>query len=53
LSEREGLSRQHQALCNAVVRIPMVGRSDSLNLAVATSVMLYEVFNQQRECPGS
>jgi TrmH family RNA methyltransferase len=31
-----------------MVRIPMVGRSDSLNLAVATSVLLYEVFNQQR-----
>jgi RNA methyltransferase, TrmH family len=46
--EREGLSRQHQAVCDVVVRIPMVGRADSLNLAVATSVMLYEVFNQRR-----
>jgi TrmH family RNA methyltransferase len=46
--ERQGLSRQHQALCDEVVRIPMVGRADSLNLAVATSVMLYEVFNQRR-----
>jgi tRNA G18 (ribose-2'-O)-methylase SpoU len=26
----------------------MVGRSDSLNLAIATSVMLYELFNQRR-----
>jgi len=25
-----------------------VGRSDSLNLAVATGVALYEVFNQHR-----
>jgi TrmH family RNA methyltransferase len=31
-----------------VVNIPMVGWSDSLNLAVATGLMLYEVFNQQR-----
>ncbi len=47
-SEREGLSLEQQALCDAMVSIPMVGRSDSLNLAVATSVLVYEVFNQQR-----
>jgi TrmH family RNA methyltransferase len=47
-SERQGLSPDQQAFCDAVVSIPMVGRSDSLNLAVATGVMLYEIFNQQR-----
>ena len=47
-SERQGLSAEQQALCDAVVRIPMVGRSDSLNLAVATGVVLYEAFNQRR-----
>jgi TrmH family RNA methyltransferase len=47
-SEREGLSREQQSQCDAVVRIPMVGRSDSLNVAVATSIMLYEIFNQSR-----
>jgi TrmH family RNA methyltransferase len=47
-SERQGLNAEQQALCDRVVSIPMVGRSDSLNLAVATGVMLYEVFNQQR-----
>jgi TrmH family RNA methyltransferase len=47
-SEREGLGPERQALCDVVVRIPMVGRSDSLNLAVATGVMLYEIFNQLR-----
>ena len=46
--ERKGLSGELQALCDVVVRIPMVGRSDSLNLAVATGVMLYELFNQRR-----
>jgi RNA methyltransferase, TrmH family len=48
-SEREGLSEQHIALCDRMVRIPMVGRSDSLNLAVATGVVLYEIFNQKRK----
>ena len=47
-SERYGLSREMQALCDLMVTIPMVGRSDSLNLAVATGVMLYEIFHQQR-----
>lgn len=48
-SEPRGLAREQQALCDVVVTIPMVGHSDSLNLAVATGLMLYEVFNQQRE----
>jgi TrmH family RNA methyltransferase len=47
-SERQGLSREQQARCDLVVRIPMAGRSDSLNLAVATGVMLYEIFHQRR-----
>nr|CAA9274284.1 RNA methyltransferase, TrmH family [uncultured Armatimonadetes bacterium] len=48
-SERTGLAPETQALCDVMVRIPMVGRSDSLNLAVAASVLLYEVFNQHRD----
>lgn len=46
--ERQGLSHEQMAACDTVVRIPMVGRSDSLNLSVAASVMLYEVFSQRR-----
>lgn len=48
-SERQGLSPEQQKACNTMVRIPMVGRSDSLNLAVATCVVLYEIFNQKRK----
>ncbi len=48
-SERHGLSADALALCDQVVRIPMAGISDSLNLAVATAVVLYEVFNQRRD----
>jgi TrmH family RNA methyltransferase len=47
-SERKGLSPEMQSICDAVVRIPMVGESDSLNISIATGVMLYEVFNQRR-----
>lgn len=48
-SERLGLSAEQQAICDTVVSIPMVGQGDSLNLAVATGVMLYELFNQRRK----
>jgi TrmH family RNA methyltransferase len=46
--ERKGLPPELQSLCDMMVRIPMVGEADSLNLAIATGIMLYEVFNQQR-----
>ncbi len=48
-SEREGLSDSLMLGCDKLVRIPMVGKSDSLNLAVATSICLYEIFNQTRK----
>lgn len=48
-SERQGLQAEHYRLCDEVVRIPMMGRSDSLNLAVATALVLYEVFNRRRD----
>jgi TrmH family RNA methyltransferase len=46
--ERQGLSGGIQSLCDSVVRIPMVGRSDSLNVSVAAGVLLYEVSRQRR-----
>jgi len=48
-SERLGLSAEQQAVCDLLVSIPMVGTGDSLNLAVATSIVLYEVFFQQQD----
>ena len=45
-SERQGLTPDQSIACDQHVRIPMQGRSDSLNLAVATSVLLYESYNQ-------
>jgi TrmH family RNA methyltransferase len=51
-SEREGLQPQHYAICDQVVKIPMIGRSDSLNLAVATGIMIYEVYSQWHPARG-
>jgi RNA methyltransferase, TrmH family len=39
--EQAGLSKPLASLCDVTVKIPMRGRADSLNLAVATGVMLY------------
>jgi RNA methyltransferase, TrmH family len=46
--EREGLTPQQKDLCQHLVRIPMVGKADSLNLGVAGSLLLYEVYRSQR-----
>jgi TrmH family RNA methyltransferase len=42
--ERRGLTPLQRELCSDLVRIPMVGVADSLNLAVAGSLLLYEVY---------
>lgn len=48
-SERHGLQEKHFAICDEIVAIPMRGRSDSLNLAVATALCVYEIYNKRRE----
>jgi len=47
-SDRLGLSPEQQAICDVMVSIPMIGRCDSHHVAVATAVVLYELFNQRR-----
>jgi TrmH family RNA methyltransferase len=42
-SEGPGLSPAVAQACSRLVKIPMAGRLDSLNLAVATALMLYEM----------
>jgi len=43
-NERSGLTDEQRSLCHQIVRIPMVEGADSLNLAVAGSLLLYAVF---------
>ena len=43
-NEQSGLPPDVEAACDEVVRIPMMGKADSLNLASAASVMIYEAW---------
>lgn len=47
-NETTGLSHAYREMCDAVVRIPMRGTATSLNAAVATSIVLYEVDAHRR-----
>jgi TrmH family RNA methyltransferase len=42
-NEQQGLTPNLAALCDDLVIIPMSGKADSLNLAIATGVMLFEI----------
>jgi TrmH family RNA methyltransferase len=47
-NESQGLPPAYEQACDLLVKIPMLGKADSLTAAIATAVMAYEVVNQQR-----
>lgn len=47
-SEAHGLSGTARARLDAVVSIPMAGRTESLNVSVAGSILAYEALRQRR-----
>jgi RNA methyltransferase, TrmH family len=47
-NEQQGLPADCEAECDLLVKIPMAGRADSLNAAMATAVMAFQVINQWR-----
>lgn len=47
-NEAQGMPADYAAACDIRVKIPMLGKADSLNAAVATAVMAYEVLSQLR-----
>lgn len=46
-NEQAGLPREVEAACETLARIPMRGGADSLNLAQAGAVMVYEAWRQR------
>lgn len=43
-NERKGLSDLEKSFCKHLVKIPMIEGTDSLNVAIAGSLLLYEIF---------
>ena len=47
-SEQDGISKDLLAACDAHVKIPMIGKISSLNVSVATGLVLYECVRQRK-----
>lgn len=47
-AEGEGMRRLTRETCDRLVRIPMLGKAESLNVSAATAVCLYEAFRQRQ-----
>jgi len=48
--ESTGLTSEEVSATGAAVKVPMQGRVESLNVAVATAVVLYEAARQRKAC---
>ncbi|MDP2904132.1 MAG: 23S rRNA (guanosine(2251)-2'-O)-methyltransferase RlmB [Methylovulum sp.] len=46
-AEGKGMRRLTREQCDVLVKLPMLGQVESLNLSVATGVLLYEVLRQR------
>jgi TrmH family RNA methyltransferase len=42
-NEQQGLPAEYEAECDLLVKIPMAGRADSLNAAIAAAVMAFTI----------
>lgn len=48
-NEANGVSKEVQELANERVKIPMLGKTESLNASVATGIMIYEYVRRKNE----
>jgi 23S rRNA (guanosine2251-2'-O)-methyltransferase len=48
-SEQDGVSEEYLKLTDEKVRIPILGEIESLNVSVATGILLYEILRQRKE----
>lgn len=47
-NEANGMPQEHIKLCTHKIKIPMVGRAESLNAASAAAIIIYEAVRQRR-----
>jgi len=47
-NEGKGIRRLTRENCDMLIKIPMVGKINSLNASAAGAVLLYEIFSQRR-----
>lgn len=45
-NEQSGIDDNLAEQCDGLIKLPMAGRADSLNLAIATGICLYEIWRQ-------
>lgn len=46
-AEDKGVARERLALCDDLVRIPITGKIESLNVSVASGILIYEAIKQR------
>ena len=46
-NEANGVSKELMSLSNCLIKIPMRGKAESLNAAIATSIIMYEAARQR------
>ena len=47
-TESTGLTQQWRDAADAHIRIPMLGRLDSLNVSVSAAILIYEAIRQRK-----
>jgi 23S rRNA (guanosine2251-2'-O)-methyltransferase len=47
-SEEDGISPEYLKKCDQKLKIPMVGKTSSLNVSVAAAIVMYEAFKQRQ-----
>ncbi len=48
-SEEDGISPEYMKLCDQLVKIPVTGKIESLNVSVSAGIILYESLRQQSQ----
>ena len=48
-AEDKGIPQEHLALCDEWVKIPILGKIESLNVSVAAGILIYEIVKQRTE----